>query len=100
SCSVTTRVTSGWVPASVVTQLEHSPQPARWHCNVAANARATTERPEPGGPTINHACVIAADRPPSTAAGRNVGTTVWPTTASQTLTGRPPAGAAQPRLLW
>jgi len=28
------------------------------HCNAAAKHRAATERPEPGGPVTNHACVM------------------------------------------
>jgi adenylate cyclase len=51
------------VPAIVVVQARHSPQPgtpADPHCNAAAKHSAATERPEPGGPVISQACVIAA----------------------------------------
>jgi len=41
---------SPWVPARAVRQSAHCPQPPLAHCNAAANARAATERPEPGGP--------------------------------------------------
>ncbi|GAB3000420.1 hypothetical protein GCM10027184_66000 [Saccharothrix stipae] len=38
------------------------------HSNAAANARAATERPDPGGPVNSHAWVIApgAGDPPAT----------------------------------
>jgi hypothetical protein len=55
--------TSAWVPAMVVVQARHSPQPgtpSEVHCNAAAKHSAATERPEPGGPVISQACVIAA----------------------------------------
>jgi adenylate cyclase len=58
-----TRRTSAWVPAIVVVQARHSPQPGgpgEVHCNAAAKHKAATERPEPGGPVISQACVIAA----------------------------------------
>jgi adenylate cyclase len=44
-----------------VWQPWHSPQPvpSRSHCSAAANARAATDRPDPGGPVKIHACVMA-----------------------------------------
>ena len=57
-----TRRTSPWVPAIVVVQDRHSPQPGTpsdVHCRAAAKHSAATERPEPGGPVISQACVIA-----------------------------------------
>ncbi len=57
-----TRRTSPWVPAIVVVQARHSPQPGTpsdVHCRAAAKHSAATERPEPGGPVISQACVIA-----------------------------------------
>ncbi len=53
--------TSAWVPAIVVVHARHSPQPGTpsdVHCNAAAKHSAATERPEPGGPVISHACVM------------------------------------------
>ena len=58
-----TRRTSACVPAIVVVQARHSPQPGTpgdVHCKAAAKHSAATERPEPGGPVISQACVIAA----------------------------------------
>ncbi len=57
-----TRRTSPCVPAIVVVQDRHSPQPGSpsdVHCKAAAKHSAATERPEPGGPVISQACVIA-----------------------------------------
>ena len=52
-------LTSGCDPASAVRQAWHSPQPVpRSHCSAAANAIATLDRPEPGGPVNNQACVM------------------------------------------
>jgi adenylate cyclase len=51
------------VPAIVVVQERHSPQPgtpADVHCKAAAKHCAAIERPEPGGPVISQACVITA----------------------------------------
>ena len=54
--------TSPWVPAMVVTQDRHSPQPG-WssdvHCSAAAKHTAAIDRPDPGGPVMSQACVIA-----------------------------------------
>jgi hypothetical protein len=63
--------TSAWVRERTVWQPAHSPQPtpSRSHCSAAANARAATERPEPGGPVNSQACVIelaAAGSPATT----------------------------------
>ena len=66
SCSVRSRVTSGWAPDSDVRQSLQRPQPPSWHWRAAANARAALERPDPGGPTNNHAWVMAC-LPPATA---------------------------------
>ena len=77
-----------------VWQAAHSPQPWRGHCSAAANARAATERPEPGGPVNSQAWVIAAG---SSAARRSSATAAgWPTTSSQTLTAPPPAVRSTP----
>ena len=35
------------------------PHPPSGHCKAAANARAATERPDPGGPVNSQACVMA-----------------------------------------
>ncbi len=68
SPSGTTSRTSAWVPPSVVWQAGQSPQPVpRAHCSAAANARAATDRPEPGGPVKIQAWVI-----PPRLAGRGV----------------------------
>ena len=40
----------------------HSPQPPDGHSSAAANARAATDRPDPGGPVNSQACVIAPGR--------------------------------------
>ncbi len=63
SCSVRTRVTSGWAPDSDVRQSVHSPQPPRSHCRAAAKARPALDRPEPGGPVISQAWLIACASP-------------------------------------
>ncbi len=55
------RRTSACVPAIVVVQARHSPHPgvpSARHCSAAAKQRAATERPDPGGPVISHACVM------------------------------------------
>ena len=55
------RRTSAWVPAIVVVQARHCPQPgvpSDVHCRAAAKHSAATERPEPGGPVISQACVM------------------------------------------
>jgi adenylate cyclase len=88
--------TSAWVPAITVWQAAHSPQPCRGHCSAAANARAATERPEPGGPVKSQAWVMAAG---SSAAWRSSATAAgWPTTSSQTLTGPPVRSSAVARI--
>ena len=59
-----TRRTSAWVPAMVVVHARQRPHPgppsseAPVHCSAAAKHSAATERPEPGGPVMSHACVI------------------------------------------
>ena len=58
-----TRRTSAWVPAIVVVQARQFPHPGMpsdVHCRAAAKHNAATERPDPGGPVISQACVIAA----------------------------------------
>ncbi|RAO59363.1 hypothetical protein PSN01_02691 [Micromonospora saelicesensis] len=61
SPSGTTIRTSAWLPPIVVWQPGHSPQPVPCtHWSAAANARAATERPEPGGPVKIQAWVIPA----------------------------------------
>jgi len=40
-------------------QSLHSPHPFFLQTRAAANARAITERPEPGGPVKSQACVIS-----------------------------------------
>ena len=52
-----------------VRQCEQWPQPPYSHCSAAANARAATDRPEPGGPVNSQAWVIAAAGTPGLAAG-------------------------------
>ena len=59
------------VPASAVWQAGHWPQPGISppvvHCSAAANARAATERPEPGGPVNSQAWFMPSPAPvPST----------------------------------
>ena len=68
SPSGTTRCTSACVPARVVRHCGHAPQPSSAHCSAAANARAATDRPDPGGPVNSHACVIPAAPAPDTTA--------------------------------
>ncbi len=58
SPSGTTNRTSACVPVSAVWQAWHCPQPALGHCSAAANVRAATERPEPGGPVKSQAWVM------------------------------------------
>ena len=61
SPSGTTRRTSAWVPAIVVVQARHCPHPgspSEVHCSAAAKHSAATDRPDPGGPVMSHACVI------------------------------------------
>ncbi|SHW08436.1 Uncharacterised protein [Mycobacteroides abscessus subsp. abscessus] len=59
-----TRRTSACVPAMVVVQARQAPQPgppaaaSAVHCSAAAKHTAAMDRPEPGGPVINHACVM------------------------------------------
>src|SRR3954454_2162615 len=93
--SGTTKRTSAWVAPSTVWHPWHSPQPtpSRSHSSAAANARAATDRPDPGGPVKIQAWVIAplpvavpaaiaaADR----AAARSVATaSPWPTRSEKT----------------
>ena len=55
------RRTSAWVPAMVVVQARHSPQPGTpslVHCSAAAKHSAAIDRPDPGGPVTSHACVM------------------------------------------
>ena len=47
------------MPAATWRQDGHWPQPWFAHSSAAANARAATDRPEPGGPVNSQACVIA-----------------------------------------
>jgi adenylate cyclase len=64
--SGTIRRTSACVPAIVVVQARHRPHPgtsAPVHCRAAAKHRAATERPDPGGPVINQACVMDPTSP-------------------------------------
>ena len=71
SPSGTTNRTSAWVPPSVVWHAWHSPHPPFGHCSAAANARAATDRPDPGGPVNSQAWVLApvsTGRPSTTAA--------------------------------
>ena len=59
------RRTSACVPAIVVVQALHLPQPgspSAVHCSAAAKLTAATDRPDPGGPVINHACVVRRRR--------------------------------------
>ena len=59
------------------------PSPPSGHWSAAANARAATDRPEPGGPVNSQACVIAAgivDRRRAVRRRR----AAWPTTCAQT----------------
>jgi len=61
SWSLRTTVTSGCVSPIVVRHSWHCPQPGMLpvHCNAAANERAVRPVPDPGGPVISQACVIA-----------------------------------------
>jgi adenylate cyclase len=55
------RRTSACVPAMVVVHALHSPQPgtpSAVHCSAAAKHSAAIDRPDPGGPVINHAWVM------------------------------------------
>ena len=83
SPSGTTSRTSAWVPARTVWQAAHSPHPCCGHCRAAANARAATDRPEPGGPVNSQAWVIAAGS--AAAAASSATAAGCPTTSSQTV---------------
>src|SRR3712207_3135295 len=73
---------SAWVPARTVWQAWQVPSPPSGHCRAAANARAATDLPDPGGPVNSQAWVIA---PASATAARSSATAVgWPTTPAQT----------------
>ncbi len=85
--SVASSVTSAWAAVSAVLHALHSPQPPFTHCSAAAKARAAWERPEPGGPVMSHACVIATGR--STAARSGAICASWPTTSAHTPGQRP-----------
>ena len=51
---------SAWTRASTASQPAQWPQPVRVsHCKAAANASATTERPDPAGPVISQLGLIA-----------------------------------------
>ncbi len=100
--SVRSVVTSAWLPASTVWQAWQRPQPASpsSQSRAAAKARAAIERPDPGGPVNSQACVIAAPSVRADCTARVSTSTVgcWPTTSSQTLTGRPaPRARRSPR---
>jgi len=93
--SVLTVVTSGCVPASVMRQPLQVPQPVpSSHWRAAANARAATDRPEPGGPVNSHACVMA--RGSRTAWVRVATTWSCPTRDDQTLIAAPAGARAGP----
>ncbi len=49
---------SACVPARTWWQLGHDPQPCCGQSSAAANARAATLRPEPGGPVSSQACAM------------------------------------------
>ena len=51
--------TSGWPPSFTVVQELHSPQPPVGQTSADAKASAASERPLPGGPVNNQACVIS-----------------------------------------
>ena len=84
--SGTTSRMSVCVPVIAVWHDGHSPHPRTpatvGHCRAAANARAATDRPEPGGPVNSHACVIADGS--SAAVASSATASAWPTTSSQT----------------
>jgi adenylate cyclase len=99
--SGTTTCTSACVPAIDVRQPGHVPHPVPVsHSSAAANARAATERPEPGGPVNSHACGTADAEPLNVPATIDAATSAdadstatasgWPTTWSQTVTSSPP----------
>ena len=52
--SVAMMSTSEWVPSTAVRHSRQVPQPPWGHCSAPANARAATERPDPGGPVSSH----------------------------------------------
>lgn len=67
------------------------------HCNAAAKQTAAIERPDPGGPVISHACVIAWAAAPDAAPSRTAppraasaastnsdSTPLWPTNRLKT----------------
>src|SRR5664280_1561759 len=85
SCSVRTTVTSGCAPDKVVRHAEHSPQPPFAHSSAAANARAAFERPDPGGPVISQAWLIACASP-AAARWSTATAASWPTSSCHTLT--------------
>src|SRR5690625_1579685 len=88
--SVVSTATSACVPASTVRTWCPSPAVSAGSCNAAANARAATDRPEPGGPVISQAWVIAVGL--ATAALNVSIACSCPTNPRHTLTGPPPPG--------
>jgi len=85
SCSVRTTVTSGCAPDKVVRHAEHSPQPPFAHSSAAANARAAFDRPDPGGPVISQAWLIACASP-AAARWSTATAASWPTSSCHTVT--------------
>ena len=74
---------SGWVPLVPRRHASHSPHPVRRsHCSAVAKARATLDRPEPGGPVNSHAWVMPT---PAAACWRTSMVGRWPTRSDQTV---------------
>ena len=79
------------MPARTWWQDGHRPQPPYGQSSAAANARAATDRPEPGGPVNSQAWVIPVARSPrstaaaAAAAWRSSATTSsWPARSPNT----------------
>ena len=87
---VASTVTSGWVPASTcsVVLVGSSFSPWSGLSSAAANARATLDRPDPGGPQISHDCAMAFGSPLETALSCST-TCDWLTMESHTLMRHP-----------
>ena len=60
--------TSACVPALAALQSAQVPHPSLLQIRAEANATAADDRPLPGGPVNNQACVISCDSSPLRAA--------------------------------
>ena len=94
------------MPARTWWQLGHCPQPWFGQSSAAANARAATDRPDPGGPVNSQACVMPSTCSPrssraatAAACSSSATTRSWPTRSLKTaapLTATSPSMPAIP----